>query len=101
MAALYISEYASIGTPGPGPASHQSPLEPAQVERVVGISGSPTQSPPFADSTKLVRLECDSVCSVLFGPNPTATTSVKRLAANQTEYFSVIPGHRLSVISNV
>ena len=101
MAACYISEYATVGVPGPGPDGHQSPLEPAQVEQVVGISGSPSQSAAFASSTKLVRVCVDSTCSILFGVNPTASTSQKRLAANQTEYFSVNAGHKLSVISNV
>ena len=32
--------------------------------------------------------------------DPTATTSNKRLAANQTEYFGVPAGMKLSVIAN-
>jgi len=101
MASLYISEYAAVGTPGPGPAMHQAPLEPAQVEQIVSITGSPTQSAAFGAETKVIRVHCDSTCSILFGTNPTAATTKKRLVANQTEYFAVIPNHKLSVISNV
>jgi len=47
-----------------------------------------------------VRLHADSVCSVLFGTNPTATTANARMAAGQTEYFGVAPGMKVSVIAN-
>lgn len=105
MATLYISEYRFIAyvplngayTQAPG----QAPQEPALVEQTVGITGSSTQSAPFNVYTALVRVHCDAVCSVAFGTNPVAATNMKRLAANQTEYFGVTPGQQLAVIQNV
>ena len=58
-------------------------------EYTVNISGSSTQGPLFSIYTALVRVHTDSICSVAIGNNPTATTTNKRLAANQTEYFGV------------
>lgn len=102
MATCYISEYTSVGAPsGSMDLQFQAPAEPAFVEQNVAISASSTQSAIFSVFTRLVRVHVDSVCSVLFGPNPTAVTTAKRLAANQTEYFFVQPGHRMAVITNV
>jgi hypothetical protein len=98
---LYIREYITTSVPGPSGDGFQCPQEPGQVDQVVGISGSPTQSAAFGPTTKMIRVECDSICSIVFGVNPTATTSNARLAANQTEYFGVVQGQKLSVISNV
>jgi hypothetical protein len=98
MATLYISEYADLpffaGTIG------AVTKEPALAEQVVNIGGGNTQSQPFSGSTKIIRVHVDSTCSIAIGTNPVATTSVKRLAANQTEYFSVLPGNLLGVITN-
>jgi len=42
------------------------------------------------------------VCSIVIGPPTglTATANSQRLAANQTEYKMVIPGHAVAVITN-
>jgi len=101
MATCYISEYESVGVPGPEADSHQAPREPAIAEQFVGIAASTTQSSPFNVRTRLVRVHVDSVCSIAFGVSPTAVTTAKRLAAGQTEYFAVTGGQRLAVIQNV
>lgn len=101
MAAAYISEYATIGVPGPEQVGFQCPKEPALAEQLVGISGSPTQSNVFQPETRMIRVNVDSACSVAIGANPTANTSAKRLSANQTEFFAVNPGHKISVVANV
>jgi hypothetical protein len=51
----------------------------------------------------MVRLNCDAVCSVLFGQAPSASTSNGRLAANQTEFRGVPEGmaFKVSVVANV
>jgi hypothetical protein len=77
------------------------PLEPPLAEQTVAI-GAEAKSSAFNASTRYVRIHVDAICSILFGTSPTATTSKKRLAANQTEYFAVPPGQsfKVSVISN-
>lgn len=99
MTVLYISEFASIGGTGNFVVSgaQQKPI----AEQTVAI-GANTQSSAFNANTTLIRLNCDAVCSVEFGTNPTATTSKMRMAANQTEYFTIPPnsGWKLAVISN-
>src|SRR4051812_22342765 len=90
MTKLYISEYPSVGR------DHNNGMSvafvPALASQTVDNTGGTTQSAAFNDNTRLVRLETDSICSVKFGTNPTATTADPRLAANQTEYFAVQPG---------
>ena len=49
----------------------------------------------------MIRVHCDAICSISIGNSPVATTTNKRLAANQTEYFGVIPGQQIAVITNV
>jgi len=97
MATLYIEEYNDVGRVLS--SSAQAPLEPSIASQTVAI-GAATQSAAFSLSTTLVRVHVDAICSVAFGANPTATTSNKRFAAGQTEYFGVVPGHKLSVIAN-
>jgi hypothetical protein len=64
------------------------------------IAGSTTQSSGFGLSTFMVCIHADTICSVEFGANPTATTSSRRIASNATEYFEVVPGQKVAVISN-
>jgi hypothetical protein len=112
MATLYITEYAGTGfvvsNYGPFKVQAQAPQEPPITTQIVSISGSATQSAAFSNTvsqnnkqTYLIRVHCDSICSILIGANPTASVSSPRLVAGQTEYFSVIPGHAISVIANV
>lgn len=108
MASLYVTEYQGIGQVDPGGAegtsffaTAQAPKGPSLVEQKLTISGVSTQSAAFNRFTKLVRLHTDVVCSIsIGGANPAATTSSARLAANQTEYFSVDPGDKVAVITN-
>lgn len=105
MATLYVSEYRSLASvPSAynyGPQAGQAPQEPPVAEYTVNITGSPTAGQLFGGYTQMIRVHCDVVCSILIGTNPSAATTNKRLAANQTEYFGVAPGQRISVISNV
>jgi hypothetical protein len=90
MAFLYITEYAApayIGGLLPVGA------EPHITTQVIAIGASSAQSAAFANNTSFVRLHSDAVCSVLFGTNPTSIAATSpRMAANQTEYFSVPVG---------
>ena len=101
MALLYVTEYATISNMPT--VVGQVPLEPPVADYTIPI-GAPTSSPPFQPTTRLVRLHCDAVCSLIVGPAPqTATTSNGRFAANQTECRGVPEGRGfvVSVIANV
>lgn len=103
MANLYISEYTgvSIGS-GQGGAANvnvSAGQEPALVEQQVVYTTS-TQSAAFNAQTHFVRIHTDSICSILFGANPTAVITSKRMAANQTEYFGVTPGQKVAAVTN-
>lgn len=99
MATCYISEYQTVAwsTAGGLPAGQ----EPALTDQTVAI-GAEAKSAAFNANTRFVRISVDVVCSIKFGPtaSTTATTSNKRLAANSTEYFGVVPGQVVSVITN-
>lgn len=95
MATLYITEFASAVGNGRTPIAQA----PAVAHQTVAI-GAEADSAAFNPKTTLVRLHCDAICSVKFDDTPTATTSTMRLAADQTEYFGVQPGSKVSVISN-
>ena len=75
--------------------------EPAQASQTVAIGGGSVQSSAFGPTTQYIRVHSDAICSLAFGPNPTAVATVMRMAANQTEYFHVQPGHKVAAISNV
>ncbi len=95
---LYITEYENVlQINGVSPIA----LEPALATQVVSYSTS-TQSAAFNARTRFVRLHTDAICSIEFGTNPTATTSTRRMAAGQTEYFAVPPNasYEVAAIDN-
>lgn len=88
MALIYITEFARFGRDYAGyegPVAEQAPL----AEQTVVNTGGSTQSAALNANTRLVRVHTDSICSIAFGTNPTATTGKMRMAANTTEYFMV------------
>lgn len=95
MSILDISEHTAGSIAG-----SQVLAEPCIVEQQVNITGVSTPSNPFNEATRLVRVHCDVVCSIAFGKTPVATATNKRLAANQTEVFSVRSGNSVAVIQN-
>ena len=98
MAKLYVSEYERLGA-AIGSGQAQFAQEPALVEQAFTFTTS-TPSSAFGSRTKYIRVHTDANCSVLVGENPTATTSTKRLAADQTEYFAVAPGFKIAAVTN-
>ena len=98
MAVLYITEFNAIGGGGNFPVA--GAYQPPVAEQVVAEGGSSAQSAAFNANTLFVRLHTDAICSIEFGANPTATLTTARMAANQTEYFNVVPGHKVAVIAN-
>lgn len=106
MATLYITEFQALGqaglpTNGYGPnGPTQAAQQPPTAEQTVAIGGVSVASAAFNAATTLVRLHTDAICSIEFGAAPTATATTARMAAGQTEYFGVLPGMKVAVITN-
>lgn len=82
---LYVTEFSDVP-----PVTYQAAPVPGATQTVT-YAGASAQSVAFAATTVLVRIQCDSICNIAFGSNPTATVTTIRLTAGQTEYFSVKP----------
>ena len=94
MATADISEYWSLARDASGQVA-QVGAEPSFVDQQLTI-GSEVKSAAFKGS--FIRLHVDAACRIQFGLNPTASSATMRLAAGTTQYFGVIPGHKISVI---
>jgi hypothetical protein len=99
MPKLYITEYSKIGSDRVNRLV-QTGENPPVASQTVSFSSSSAQSSPFNFKTSLIRVHTDSICSIEIGENPVATVNSLRMAANQTEYFSVPNGYKIAVISN-
>jgi len=97
MASLYITEYSGVA------GQHtQVAMTPAVAHQKLTI-GSETDSAVFNANTRFIRVHVDAICSILIenvDTAPTATVGMTRMAADTTEYFGVVPGGKLSVITN-
>lgn len=104
MAICHISEYVGITRAGSDVTSHSGdgivPLvkEPALVEQPLVI-GAEVQSSAFGAKTTAVMVSWDEPCHILFGLDPTATTSSKFMPLAGIIYFEVTPGDKISVIA--
>ena len=98
MAKLYVTEFRNLGA---APEFNPFPLAPPVTDQTpVAIGVGSTQSAAFNAATRFVRLHADAICSIAWGADPTADANNARLAANQTEYYAVIPGQKVAVITN-
>lgn len=100
MAKLYVTEFTGVGVQLLGANVMQAALQPAAVDQTPVAIGAEAKSAAFGNTTTLIRVHADAICSIAIGAAPTATTNNARMAADQTEYFGVSAGHKLSVISN-
>ena len=100
MYVLYISEYNRVFHVDSGNRPLLMAREPAITDQTVTIGAGSLQSNAFNANTNFVRIEADAVCSILFGSNPTAAATNKRISAGVPEYFGVIPGQKVAVITN-
>lgn len=103
MATLYVTEFAKQGRDLAGYLNQNGcPEQPPTAEQTVAIGAGSVASNVFNVSTAIVRLHADAICSVAFGTAPTAAATNMRLAAGQTEYFTVVPGSafKVAVITN-
>jgi hypothetical protein len=75
-------------------------MEPPVAEQTVAIGGaSAACTNAFGTYTRLIRVHVDAICHIAIGAAPTATTSKKRMAAGQTEYFAVNGGWKIACIT--
>jgi hypothetical protein len=97
MAKLWITEYTELPRDA-GLATPQIASTPSITTQVVTFTTS-TQSAAFNASTKFVRIISDANCHLLFGANPTATTSSMRMVADAAEYFGVVAGQKVAAVT--
>lgn len=99
MAKLYITEYEKTGAGfGTGDVVAKEPA--LVVQSPITIGATSVKSAAFNAKTRVIRVNTDAACSIAFGDDPTATANSMRLSANQTEYFVVVAGQKLAVITN-
>lgn len=101
MGKLYVTEFSDEAQTVRG-AAQVAQVNATTVDQTPVTYSTTTQSAAFAATTVLVRIETDSICSIAFGTNPTATTSNMRLAVDQVEYFGVPVGqsYKVAAITN-
>lgn len=96
-ATLYIAEFSQET---PLISGMQAAQTPANVLQTVAVSGTSAQSAAFSGQTRLIRVFADAaMCLLIGGSSPVATSTSMPLAANQTEYFLVVPGSKLAAIT--
>jgi hypothetical protein len=98
MATIAIREYAALAMSG----AVQAGLEPAIADQSVASSGVTAQSAAFNVNSRFIAISTVAATglSVLFGDNPTATTSHLRIPPNSMVFFGVRPGQKVAVIDN-
>lgn len=101
MAKLYITEFRGAQQQ-PGVLNSIPDVMGITEQTPVTIGASSTQSSAFNAGTSVARLHADAICSVAFGPDPTATAANMRMAANESLLIAVRPGvsFKVAVITN-
>ncbi len=97
---VYITEFAGIQI-GPQGAQVQIALEPPLANQTVTSGGVSAASSAVNAQTRFVRITTDSIICVMSGTAPTATTVMRRMAADTVEYFAVPLGasYKFAVIT--
>jgi hypothetical protein len=97
MAVCYITEFAALANVTGANIAMMPPI----AQQTVAI-GAEADSSAFNAATRYIRVHVDAICSIAIGVTPTATTSMLRMGAGDTEYFGVPlnGGYKLSVITN-
>ena len=73
-------------------------LGPTTVQMIALSGGTSTQSAAFGSQSEYVRICSNAAVHILFGSNPTATTSSIFIPANEPEIFKVSPGEKVAII---
>lgn len=103
MARLYITEFAEMPQLNSAGVIPQCPVAPGIAEQSVAIGGGSVASAAFNQGTKFVMLNSDAVCSLAWSSDGTPATAVataQRMSANETRFYGVHPGGKVSVIAN-
>lgn len=99
MAVLYITEYKALAQT----VIRQNVAAPgayAVAEQHLAIGASSVASAAFNTATTYIMVHTDAICSLAFGPTPTAVATAHRMAANETRFYGVNPGDKIAVITN-
>lgn len=106
MAKLYVTEFVGAGRyyGSAIPVAHTGSWT-ENAASPMSIGASAVFSSTFSVNSSLIRLHADSICSILVGKSTangggTVTANNARMTANQTEYYEVVPGQVISVITN-
>ncbi len=99
MAILYVAEFKDLAADGKG-NKVSAPKWPALAQSTLDYSVS-EQSLTLQGATNFARIHSDAACHINIGTSGTsaATTSMAKLAADQTEFVGVPPGGVIRVIS--
>ena len=105
MATLYITEFSHLApTATPGNDAAPAPVVPGTAEQSIAITAGSVASAAFNANTKMIMVQPDAICSLAFSTSGSAATAVNtahRVAANETRFYGVTPGGKVSVITNV
>jgi hypothetical protein len=99
MAFTYITEYEALARDRFN-YHIAAGAEPAIAEQRVDNTGASTQSAAFNERTAFIMVHTDGICSIKIGANPTALVTGHRMAAGETRFYGVQPGHKIAVIAN-
>jgi hypothetical protein len=99
MATIYVTEFSAMGGAIGGPA--QIAARPGLAKQSMAITASSTTlSSVFTAQTRFIRVHTDAICSIAIGKTPVAVATYDRMSAESTEYYGVVPGDNLAVITN-
>lgn len=99
MAFSYVTEYCR-GAQIENGQLLQVGEEPIVAAERVANAGASTQGSAFNAKTKFIMVHADSICSYKIGANPVAVVGEGRMAAGETRYFGVYPGHKIAFVLN-
>lgn len=77
---------------------YEMPYEPAILTEIVTFTTA-TQGSIFNSKTDFIRVVASADCYILFGSNPTATTSHEILKADVEYFRGIATGEKLSVVA--
>ena len=95
---MNITEYTSLATAGNGEIV-MAGAEPSRTTQEVAVGPLPVTSQAFDSATRFVRVHAPQSVRIAFGEDPVVTPSSTLLPAGATEFFGVVPGHRVAVQS--
>lgn len=106
MANVSITEFQGLGYVASGTdgmsykIAAQAPYYTTATVSEQTLLTTPGNSAVFGQYTNLIRVHTDAPIKISIGTSPGATANSPRLAANQTEYFSVKPGDKLNFVTS-